>query len=44
VTWEEAKLAFNYLTIGFALGYLWHPIWNIIKKIVTEAKKAREEW
>lgn len=29
---------------GFAFGYLWHPVWTIIKKIVEEAKKAREEW
>lgn len=29
---------------GFVLGYLWHPVWTIIKKIVSEAKKAKEEW
>jgi len=29
---------------GFAFGYLWHPVWTIIKKIISEAKKAKEEW
>jgi hypothetical protein len=29
---------------GFALGYFAFPIWEILKKIWSEAKKAREEW
>jgi hypothetical protein len=29
---------------GFALGYFAFPIWEILKKIWREAKKAREEW
>jgi len=29
---------------GFVLGYFWHPIWELSKKIWSEAKKAREEW
>jgi hypothetical protein len=44
MTWDEAKLILNYLVIGFAMGYMWHPIWTIIKKIVSEAKKAKKEW
>jgi hypothetical protein len=36
--------AINYLVLGFALGYVWNPLWSILKKIWTEAKKAREEW
>ena len=42
--WDDVKLALNYLAIGFAMGYLWHPIWTLLKKIWSEAKKAREEW
>lgn len=29
---------------GFALGYFWHPIWALGKKIVSEARIASEEW
>jgi hypothetical protein len=29
---------------GFGLGYLWHPVWQILKKIWHEAKLARTEW
>ena len=29
---------------GFMLGYFWYPIWTIAKKIVSEAKKAKEQW
>jgi hypothetical protein len=29
---------------GLAIGYCWHPIWNILKKIYVEAKKAKEQW
>jgi hypothetical protein len=29
---------------GLVIGYMWHPIWTIAKKIYSEAKKAREEW
>jgi predicted acyltransferase len=29
---------------GFVLGYIWHPVWTIAKKIWSEAKKAKEEW
>ena len=29
---------------GFAFGYFAYPLWTIAKKIVSEAKKAREEW
>jgi hypothetical protein len=34
----------GWLSWGFVLGYFWHPVWEILKKIWTEAKKAREEW
>ena len=36
--------ALGWLAWGFAAGYFWHPVWEILKKIWTEAKKAREEW
>jgi hypothetical protein len=29
---------------GFVAGYFWHPIWEILKKIWSEAKQARKEW
>jgi hypothetical protein len=29
---------------GFVLGYFAFPIWELLKKIWSEAKKAREEW
>jgi hypothetical protein len=29
---------------GFALGYFWHPVWTILKKIYQEAKIAKTEW
>ena len=29
---------------GFALGYFWYPLWELSKKIVSEAKKAKKEW
>lgn len=44
MNWEEIKLALNYLVIGAVIGYFWHPFWQLGKKIVSEAKKAREEW
>jgi hypothetical protein len=44
MNWEEVKLALNYLVIGFMVGYLWHPIWQLIKKIIHEASKAQKEW
>lgn len=29
---------------GFALGYFWYPLWQLGKRIVEEAKLARQEW
>jgi hypothetical protein len=29
---------------GCLLGYFAYPVWTIVKKIWSEAKKAREEW
>jgi hypothetical protein len=29
---------------GFVLGYFWHPVWTLCKRIVEEAKLARKEW
>lgn len=36
--------AFAPFVYGFAVGYLAYPVWNILKKIWTEAKKAQKEW
>lgn len=40
----EFKHTVELLVWGFLFGYLWHPIWATIKKIISEARKAREEW
>lgn len=29
---------------GFILGYFWNPVWTLGKKIVSEARIAKEEW
>jgi hypothetical protein len=29
---------------GFVLGYFWYPLWTVGKKIVQEARKAKQEW
>lgn len=44
MNWEDIKNALNYMAIGFAVGYFWYPFWELCKKIVSEAKKAKEEW
>ena len=36
--------AVSWLIYGFVLGYFWHPVWTVWKKIWSEAKKAKEEW
>jgi hypothetical protein len=41
MTWQEAL---NMFVIGFAVGYFWYPLWELGKKIVSEAQKARKEW
>jgi len=35
---------FSSFVLGFAAGYVWNPVWALLKKIWSEAKKAREEW
>ena len=44
MSWEEIKLALGFFIYGAVLGYFWHPIWAIIKKIIHEAKVAQNEW
>ena len=34
----------SYVILGAFIGWLWRPLWELGKKIVSEAKKAREEW
>jgi hypothetical protein len=29
---------------GLVVGYFWNPVWRIIKKIISEAIKAKQEW
>jgi len=34
----------NWFVFGAAIGYCWYPLWELGKKIVSEAQKARKEW
>jgi len=36
--------ALNWFVAGAVVGYCWHPVFNIVKKIFTEARRARKEW
>jgi hypothetical protein len=36
--------ALGYFACGFVVGYFWYPLWELGKKIVSEAKKAKEQW
>ena len=40
----EFKEWFEPFSWGFVLGYFWYPVWELGKKIISEAKKAKEEW
>jgi hypothetical protein len=40
----EFKAWFEPFIWGLMVGYFWHPAWIAIKKIVSEVKKAKEEW
>ena len=31
-------------TWGLFVGYFWHPVWQIGKKIYHEAKYAKDHW
>jgi hypothetical protein len=35
---------FDWFALGLIIGYFWHPLWNAGKKIIEEAKIAKEEW
>jgi hypothetical protein len=41
---QDFLTALNWFALGAIAGYLWHPIWEISKKIFTEASKARQDW
>jgi len=41
---EEFKNCIEMFAYGFVFGYFWYPLWTIGKKIVSEAKKAKEQW
>jgi hypothetical protein len=41
MTWVEAV---NMFVAGFVVGYFWYPLWELGKKIISEAQKARKEW
>lgn len=29
---------------GFTAGFFWYPLWQLGKKIISEARKAKEQW
>lgn len=35
---------FDWFVVGAVLGYAWNPVWQLIKKIWSEAKLAKDEW
>ena len=41
---SEFLNALGTFSCGFVLGYFWYPMWELGKKIVSEAKKAKEQW
>ena len=41
---QDFLSALNWFVAGAAVGYVWHPLWEIVKKIFIEALKARQEW
>jgi hypothetical protein len=41
---NDFMTALGWLAWGFAAGYFWNPVWEILKKIWREAKQARKEW
>jgi hypothetical protein len=41
---NEFFAALGPFVYGFVIGYFAFPIWELLKKIWSEAKKARKEW
>ena len=41
---QDFLSALNWFAIGAAVGYVWYPLWDLGKKVVSEAQKARKEW
>lgn len=41
---EQFLHDFSLFLYGVAIGYFLHPIVNIIKKIIHEARTAKAEW
>ena len=41
---NEFLQALTPFAYGFAIGYFWHPIWILCKRIVEEAQLAIQEW
>jgi hypothetical protein len=38
--WSKA----DWFVLGLFIGYAWFPAWGLAKKIVSEARKANDEW
>ncbi len=41
MSWQEAV---NMFALGVVIGYFWHPVWNVLTKIYSEAQRARKDW
>lgn len=44
MTWQSFIDWLNPFIWGFAIGYLWFPVYQLLKKIWHEAKLAKHEW
>jgi predicted PurR-regulated permease PerM len=44
MNWQEFKDWLDPFLWGVIIGYLWNPVWQILKKIWHEARIAKEEW
>jgi hypothetical protein len=34
----------DWFVLGLVIGYCWHPLWDLGKKILHEAKEAKHAW
>ena len=40
----EFMQALEPFVYGFALGYFWHPVWILCKRIYQETRLAQQQW
>lgn len=44
MTWQQFFDWLSPFIWGFLIGYLWFPVYKILKKIWYEVKLAQQEW